>query len=255
MGVGRIAMNKSSMSSALAVHDLWFAYGARQVLKGVSFAVQRGQCSILLGPNGAGKSTLFALVARLYHPARGDIVVEGMPMARQAQRALARMGFVFQQTTLDLDLTVEQNLRYHAALHGLSPAQTRQRMDEELQRQSMLDRKRDRVRSLNGGHRRRVEIARALMHHPDVLLLDEPTAGLDIPSRTALVAHVHALCQERHIAVLWATHLLDEVYPQDQVIILHQGEVMATGTPAGIVASGQADDLAAAFFSLTSGSR
>lgn len=244
-----------SASVSLAIHDLWFAYGSRKVLKGVSFEVNRGQCSILLGPNGAGKSTLFALVARLYNPLQGEIIVDGAPMARQAQRALGRMGFVFQQTTLDMDLTVEQNLRYHAALHGLSAAQTKQRMDEELLRQSMLDRKHDKVRSLNGGHRRRVEIARALMHRPEVLLLDEPTAGLDIPSRMALVEHVHALCQEQQIAVLWATHLLDEVSPDDQVIVLHQGQIKAAGKPADIVHSLEAADLSSAFFSLTSGGR
>lgn len=238
------------MSVALAVSELSFAYGDKKALDAVSFTVNSGQCSILLGPNGAGKSTLFALITRLYDARTGRIALCGFDVQKQSGQALSHLGVVFQQPTLDMDLSVQQNLRYHAALHGMSAKQAQQRIQEELERLGMYERRFEAVRKLNGGHRRRVEIARALLHNPALLLLDEPTVGLDVPSRQAIVEHVHQLVQQRQIAVLWATHTFDEVYPDDQVLVLHQGGIRAQGSVQEVLVQSGTSTIHAAFAQL-----
>jgi ABC-2 type transport system ATP-binding protein len=212
----------------LTVSDLSFSYGARQALDAVSFSAEPGRFTALLGPNGAGKSTLFALMTRLFTSSTGRISVAGHGMAAAPRAALAKMGVVFQQPTLDLDLTVRQNLAYFAALHGLSGKDADGRISAALDRLSMLERAGERVRALNGGHRRRTEIARALVHDPAVLLCDEPTVGLDAQARSAITDHVHELAADG-LTVLWATHLTDEVRPSDDVILLHRGQIRARG--------------------------
>jgi ABC-2 type transport system ATP-binding protein len=215
--------------NALEVAALGFAYGTRQALQDVSFSVAPGRFAALLGPNGAGKSTLIALLTRLYDLQQGDIQVLGHSLQQQPRQALRQLGVVFQQSTLDLDLSVEQNLRYHAALHGLGRRAAQARIDEELARQQLEERRRDKVRTLNGGHRRRVEIARALLHRPRLLLLDEASAGLDPASRLALNRHVRQLCRDEGLTVLWTTHLLDEVQASDERLILGHGRLVAQG--------------------------
>ncbi|MBP5099303.1 ABC transporter ATP-binding protein [Pseudomonas protegens] len=236
--------------NALEVSQLSFAYGPRQALDQVSLSLAPGRFAALLGPNGAGKSTLIALLTRLYDLQQGDIRVGGCSLRNAARAALRQLGVVFQQSTLDLDLSVEQNLHYHAALHGLSRRQGQARIDAELARQGLSERRRDSVRALNGGHRRRVEIARALLHEPRLLLLDEASAGLDPASRLALNRHIRQLCQEQRLSVLWTTHLLDEVQANDQLLILHQGRLVASGV-AGTISQEQGGDLSAAFARLT----
>jgi len=235
--------------NALEVSAVGFAYGARQALQGVGFSVAPGSFAALLGPNGAGKSTLIALLTRLYDLQQGDIQVMGCSLRQQPRLALRQLGVVFQQSTLDLDLSVEQNLRYHAALHGMAKPLACARIDEELARQQLIERRHDKVRDLNGGHRRRVEIARALLHRPRLLLLDEASAGLDPASRLALNRHVRQLCRDDGLAVLWTTHLLDEVQASDELLILNRGRLVAQGLASQI----GADDasLAATFARLT----
>lgn len=234
--------------SALAVTDLSFRYGRKEALKGVSFRVEPGEFCALLGPNGAGKSTLFALLTRLFVARQGRIAVMGQDLQAHPRAALAQMGVVFQQMTLDLDLSVARNLAYFGALQGLSPREARARADEVLDRLDMAERAGEKARALNGGHRRRLEIARALMHRPRLLLLDEPTVGLDARSRAAITAHVHGLAREEGIAVLWATHLVDEVGASDTALILHRGEILQRGQ-AGQIAPG--GGLAQHFLTLT----
>ena len=236
--------------SALQVSELSFAYGSREALRQVSFNLPVGGFAALLGPNGAGKSTLIALLTRLYDVQRGDILVGGHSLQDSPRAALRQLGVVFQQSTLDLDLSVEQNLRYHIALHGLSRRQGSLRIDAELARQELTERRHDRVRDLNGGHRRRVEIARALLHEPRLLLLDEPSVGLDPASRLALGLHVRQLCEEQGISVLWTTHLLDEVRPGDNLLIVHQGRLVASGR-ADAVSLEHGGTLGSAFTHLT----
>ena len=225
-------MNNLSLPAEplLEVREVSYAYGKKNILNNVSFSVLRGHCHILLGPNGAGKTTLFSLITHLFECTEGSIKIASINLRDDACKALAQLGTVFQQSTLDLDLTVQQNLLYHAALHGLSRKAAKERIKTELERLDLFDRLHDKVRQLNGGHRRRVEIARALLHNPQLLLLDEPTVGLDVPSRTHLVEHVHTLAREGRMAVLWTTHLIDEIHPDDRLIILDKGTVKATGS-------------------------
>lgn len=236
---------------ALAVADLSYAYGKKPALDQVSFTVAPGQCAILLGPNGAGKTTLFSLITRLYDSHEGSIHIAGHDVKQASTRALARLGVVFQQSTLDLDLSVTQNLRYHAALHGLSRRDTDTRIREELERLGMYERRGEKIRQLNGGHRRRVEIARALLHNPSLLLLDEPTVGLDVPSRQAIVEYVHQLAASGRTAVLWATHLIDEIYDSDQLVILHAGKIRAEGSVMEVLATSGCENIGSAFAKLT----
>lgn len=219
----------------LSVSNLSFAYGSKRALQDVSFDVPRGQFCALLGPNGAGKSTLFGLLTRLLSTPDGSIKIAGVDLASAPRLALAKLGIVFQQSTLDLDLSVRQNLGYFAALHGISGRDATRRIDAALDRVSMLERAGEKARALNGGHRRRAEIARALIHDPSVLLLDEPTVGLDAAARASITQHVHQLSDEG-TTVLWATHLTDEVLPDDHLIILHQAQVLAQGACKDICA-------------------
>jgi len=232
---------------ALEVTGLGFQFGSKTALDDVGFSVDRGQFKVLLGPNGAGKTTLFSLITRLYESHQGQIHVGGINLRTTPRKVMAQMGVVFQQPTLDLDLNVRQNLLYHTAMHGMKKSDAINRIEIELARLDMLDRQFEKVRELNGGHRRRVEIARALLHEPKLLLLDEPTVGLDVPSRRDIVDHVHRLAREDNIAVLWATHLIDEIFDQDRVIILHQGKVQADGTVPDVIAKTGAENIAGAF--------
>lgn len=234
-------------ASALEVTDVAYSYGARRALDGVSFALRRGAFSALLGPNGAGKSTLFSLLTRLFVTTEGRIVVAGHDLAREPRAALSKIGVVFQQPTLDLDMSVAMNMSYFAALHGITGRDARVRAEAALERLGMAERAGERVRDLNGGHRRRMEIARALLHEPEVLLLDEPTVGLDTRSRQAIVEHVHGLA-DGGLTVFWATHLVDEIGPGDDVVVLHQGRVLAHET-AGRLAGERA--LADVFMAMT----
>ncbi len=236
---------------ALEVTGLSHAFGPRKVLSNVAFTVRPGDFTVLLGLNGAGKTTLFALVTRLFHSGGGRISVFGHDIRAESSAALARMGVVFQQSTLDLDLTVAQNMRYHGALHGMPRRLAAERGTAELERTGLAGRANDRARLLSGGQRRRVELARALVHQPGLLLLDEPTVGLDIESRRGLLAHVRALCAERGLGVLWATHLIDEADSDSRVIVLHKGVVLADGGVPEVVAASGAADLRGAFDRLT----
>ncbi|WP_417683720.1 ABC transporter ATP-binding protein [Roseibium sp.] len=212
--------------SVFSVRDVSFSYGSKKALDRVSITLQPGRFCALLGPNGAGKSTLFNLLTGLFVPDEGSIEIAGADLSRAPRKALARLGVVFQQPTLDLDLSVRWNLSYFAALQGLSGSLANERIERALTRLSMAERADEKVRSLNGGHRRRMEIARALIHEPDVLLLDEPTVGLDAASRQSITDYVHELTDEG-LTVFWATHLVDEILPGDDVVVLHGGRVLA----------------------------
>lgn len=236
---------------ALEVVGLSHAYGQRRVLHNVSLRVMPGEFTVLLGPNGAGKSTLFALVTRLFDAREGNIRIFGNELRQRPDLALAQLGVVFQQSSLDPDLTLRQNLAYSAALHGIGRAEAHQRGTEELARVGLEERADDPVRSLSGGQRRRVEIARALLARPRLLVLDEPTVGLDAASRNFLLGYIRGLCRDSGIAVLWATHLIDEADASARVIVLHDGRIRASGTMPEILAAGGAATLREAFDKLT----
>jgi len=252
MGMDAVAVKPASeRTAALAIRGLSHWFGRRQALKEVSLRIEPGEFTVLLGLNGAGKTTLFSLATRLYDHRSGSIEVFGQPIRTHPSLGLARIGVVFQLPTLDLDLTVEQNLYYHAALHGLSRRVVAGRIARELERVGLGDRRREKVRQLSGGQRRRVEIARALLHEPSLLLLDEPTVGLDIASRQFLLDHVWRLCREQGLAVLWATHLIDEATDHARVVVLHEGRVLAEGPVPAVIAAAEASTMRAAFERLT----
>ena len=227
------------------------SYGARKALDDVSFTVTSGGFTALLGLNGAGKSTLFSIVTRLFGLQAGHIRIFGHDIEREPGAALRHMGVVFQPRTLDLDLTVTQNLLYHAALHGIARREALLRSVEVLSRIGLSERKASKVRDLSGGQMRRLEIARALLHRPRLLLLDEATVGLDVKARAEILAHVRSLVVEQGIGVLWATHLLDEIEPTDNLVVLHQGRILAVGEVAEIVKQTKSQDLNSAFVRLT----
>lgn len=236
------------MTPALEIAEVSHSFGKAKALDNVSLTVAPGQFVALLGVNGAGKTTLFSLVTRLYDNVSGAIQVCGHDIRRQPGPALARIGVVFQSRSLDANLTLAQNLAYHGALHGMGRRETRARAEYLLTRIGLIDRLHHEVGKLSGGQVRRVEIARALIHQPELILLDEATVGLDIAARRDVVALVRDLVTSEGVGVLWATHLFDEVGTADQVVILHRGRVLARGTAAEIAGP---KTLGAAFLDLT----
>ncbi|HMN71031.1 MAG TPA: ABC transporter ATP-binding protein [Rhodoblastus sp.] len=240
---------------ALEVAGVSHSYGARKALDDVSLTVAPGQFAVLLGLNGAGKSTLLSLITRLFAARVGRISIFGCDIAATPGEALRRIGVVFQARTLDLDLSIMQNLIYHAALHGIGPAEARRRGMAVLKRVGLAERAKDKARVLSGGQMRRIEIARALLHSPRLLLLDEPTVGLDVAARAEILAQVRQLVAEEKIGVLWTTHLMDEVQADDEVVVLHQGRALVSSRAADIITQTGAADMAGAFSALTDARR
>ncbi len=236
---------------ALSVDGISHSYGARRALLDVSFSVAPASFTALLGLNGAGKSTLFSLITRLFGIQAGRIGIFGHDIRREPGEALRLMGVVFQPRTLDLDLSVMQNLLYHAALHGIGRREAGHRAEEMLARIELSDRSGSKVRDLSGGQMRRVEIARALLHRPRLLLLDEATVGLDVKARADILGHVRRLVTDEGIGVLWATHLFDEIAAGDNLVVLHQGQVLAHGDVAQVLGEAGATDVNSAFMRLT----
>ena len=236
---------------ALSIEAISHAYGARRALIDVSFTVQPASFTALLGLNGAGKSTLFSLITRLFGIQSGHVGIFGHDISRAPSEALRLLGVVFQPRTLDLDLSLTQNLLYHAALHGISRREAATRSAELLGRIGLTDRAGSKVRDLSGGQMRRLEIARALLHRPRLLLLDEPTVGLDVKARADIIGQVRRLVTEQGIGVLWATHLFDEIMTSDDLVVLHQGKVLAKGPMSRVVTEAGAQDVNTAFMRLT----
>jgi len=214
--------------------DLTKRYGTRTALQSLSLHLPAGQFVALLGPNGAGKSTLFQVLTGMFAADEGEVEVAGHSLRRSASAALRHIGVVFQQMSLDLDLSIRRNLLFQADLHGLPRRLAQERIATACERLNIdadLDRK---VRELSGGNRRKVELARAGLHRPAVLLMDEATVGLDPKSRQDLLAALHADVRERGVCVLWATHRVEEAEEADRVLVLHKGSLLADGTPAEV---------------------
>ncbi len=235
---------------ALRIEGLSHSFGPRKALDRASLTVPAGSFTALLGLNGAGKTTLFSLVTRLYDSTSGTIQVFGFDVRREAPEALSRLGIVFQARTLDLDLSVRQSLLYHAALHGIGRRRAQARVTHVLEKFELVDRLHDKVRNLSGGQMRRLEIARALIHDPALLLLDEPTVGLDVEARQGLIREVRRLVAEEGNGILWATHLLDEIQATDRLVVLHRGRILAQGSVPEVLAQAEAHDVQTAFLKL-----
>jgi ABC-2 type transport system ATP-binding protein len=216
----------------IAVENITHRYGARTALANVTFQVKKGEIFGLLGPNGGGKSTLFRILSTMMVPTDGRAVVAGCDVTAEPAQVRRRVGVVFQSQSLDKSLTVAENLRAQGHLHGLSGAVLRERMEKVMARLGLGDRRDDLVESLSGGLKRRVEIAKGLLHRPLVLLMDEASTGLDPGARRELWQYVQELRDTEGVTILLTTHILDEAGRCDRLILLHQGKIVAEGTPA-----------------------
>jgi ABC-2 type transport system ATP-binding protein len=216
----------------IEVQSLTHRYGDRIALSGVSFAVRKGEIFGLLGPNGGGKSTLFRILSTMMAPTEGRAILAGHDIVREPTAVRRRVGVVFQSQSLDKALTVEENLRSQGHLHGLRGAMLRERMERSMEQLGLADRRKDLVEILSGGLRRRVEIAKALLHRPEVLLMDEASTGLDPAARRELSYHVETLRDREGVTILLTTHILEEADRCDRLVLLHQGKIVVQGSPA-----------------------
>lgn len=215
----------------IQVQNLTHKYGERVALSNVAFSVKKGEIFGLLGPNGGGKSTLFRILSTMMVPTDGHAVIAGFDVERDPAAVRRHVGVVFQTQSLDKALTVEENLRAQGHLHGLSGNILRDRMERAMERLGLADRRKDLVETLSGGLRRRVEIAKALLHRPQVLLMDEASTGLDPAARRDLSRHIQNLREGEGVTILLTTHILEEADRCDRLVLLHQGKIVAEGTP------------------------
>lgn len=216
----------------ILAENLSHQYGSRTALSNVSFEVRTGEIFGLLGPNGGGKSTLFRILSTMMAPTGGRAEIAGHDVASDPAAVRRSIGVVFQTQSLDKALTVSENLRAQGHLHGLSGPKLRERMDQVVERLGLADRRNDLVETLSGGLKRRVEIAKGLLHRPVVLLMDEASTGLDPGARRDLWQYVEELRSGEGVTILMTTHILDEADRCDRLALLHQGRVVAEGTPA-----------------------
>lgn len=220
--------------SIVQLRSLTHAYGERVAVSQVDLAVAPGSVFALLGPNGSGKTTLFKILATLLTPSSGTAEIAGLDVVRGRDNVRRRIGVVFQSPSLDEKLTVAENLSHQGHLYGLKGASLGERRAEVLERFGLEDRAPDRAETLSGGLKRRVELAKALLHRPDVLILDEPSTGLDPAARLALMDHLTSLRDQDGVTTLLTTHLMDEADRADVVAILDQGELVACDSPSAL---------------------
>lgn len=213
------------------VENLHFRYGSHVALAGVNFCVPAGTLYGILGPNGSGKSTLFRILATMLPLQQGRVRVAGLDLSRQSSQIRKTIGVVFQSPSLDGKLTVRENLEAQGHLYGLCGNRLRERVERELSRMGLETRQGDLAGTLSGGLRRRLEVAKALLHEPRVLVLDEPSTGLDPIARRDLIRHLRQLCERDGITVLLTTHILEEAEQCHRLLLLHRGRSVAEGTP------------------------
>jgi ABC-2 type transport system ATP-binding protein len=226
---------------AVRVRGLTKTFGEIQAVKGIDLDVATGEMFGFLGPNGAGKTTTIKILCTLAEATAGSATVAGFDVARDTSAVRSRIGLVFQEPTLDTYLTAEQNLRFHGEMYGVPRERMRRRMDEVLEKVGLSDRRRDLVRKYSGGMRRRLEIARGLLHTPTVLFLDEPTIGLDPQTRAAIWDYIRALRKTEEVTVFLTTHYMEEAEYCDRIAIIDNGEIVAVDTPEALKAAIGAD--------------
>lgn len=222
---------RSIPSAIISVRDLVHRYQDRTALNGISFEVHPAELFGLLGPNGSGKTTLFRILSTLMVPSAGTAQVVGLDVVREPATLRRHIGVVFQAQSVDLKLTAYENLWHQGHLYGLRGPALKRRIEEILTRVGLLDRARDRVETFSGGMQRRIELAKGLLHHPEVLLLDEPTTGLDPGARRDLWQYLQILRDQEHVSVIVTTHLMEEAERCDRLAILNEGKLVALGTP------------------------
>ncbi len=234
----------------LEINNIKKYYGGFLALNNISLKLKTSELVVLLGPNGAGKSTLFSIITGLARADSGDCLINGNNIVSQNISALKSLGVVFQQSTIDLELTVLENLLFHARLHGLRVSSLKKIIENELQKNGLQKKINNKVRSLSGGERRKVELIRSLLHNPKMLLMDEPTVGLDPSSRAELLKKILYLKDSKSLSILWTTHLVDEAEKADKIIILNKGKVRAIGSVKKILSLANENNLAQAFLKL-----
>lgn len=239
------------MAPVLSLADVSKSYGRTRALHRLSLQLQPSEIVGLLGPNGAGKSTLFQVAAGLFAPDKGEVELFGLGYAGHASEILSRLGVVFQARSIDLDMSVRANLIFHGQLFGLSGATLQGRIDEVAQLLDLGSLLKNPVRTLSGGNQRRVEIARALINSPDLLLMDEPSTGLDATTRRMLIAHIGEVRRLKGTTILWATHIVEEVEEADRIAVIAKGEILAVASPAELLARTGAQSLTDAYIALT----
>ena len=221
-------------SAAVQVRDLCRRFGEREALAGVSFDVESGEMMALLGPNGSGKTTLFRILSTALPSTAGSVIVFGADVGREPGRARRAIGVVFQSPSLDRKLTAAENLRHQGHLYGLRGRALEARLAEALDRVGVADRAHERVERLSGGLARRVELAKGMLHRPRLLLLDEPTTGLDPVARREFWEYFDATRRETGAAAVVTTHLMDEAERGDRIALLDEGRLVALGRPAAL---------------------
>jgi ABC-2 type transport system ATP-binding protein len=231
------------LTAAARAIGLSHRYGERLALDSLSIEIEEGEAFVFLGPNGSGKTTLFRVLSTLVAPQSGSVEILGRRLPAEAAAVRASIGVAFQAPSLDKKLTVLENLRYQAALYGLSGKEARERSTEMLAQLGVEDRSRDLVETLSGGLRRRVELAKTLLHRPRLLLLDEPSTGLDPGARSDLWRYLRLLRENMGVTVVLTTHLLDEAERADRIAILNQGKLVALDAPEALRASVGGDSI------------
>jgi ABC-2 type transport system ATP-binding protein len=229
--MGKPGVNLDDAAPAVEVEDVRHVYGDREALTGVSFSVVRGEMFALLGPNGGGKTTLFKILATLMPPTSGVVRLYGHDLSREPLPVRRRLGVVFQHPSLDRKLTVIENLRHHGHLYGIAGIELQRRAQEMLARVSLTDRANDLVETLSGGLQRRAELAKGLLHKPDILVLDEPNTGLDPAARRDFMNYLQQLREQDGVTILLTTHFMEDAERCDRVGILHEGKLVALGPP------------------------
>ena len=240
----------SNIQNILKIEGLTKYYNDFLALKSINISLKAGELVALLGPNGAGKSTLFSILSGMLSPNKGDCFISGKSIIHEPVLALKNLGIVFQQPTIDTELTVLDNLFFHARLHGIKTKKIKEYIFKELVSYNLENKMHKKVKILSGGEKRKVELIRSLIHKPKVLLMDEPTVGLDPSSRKELLLKVHNLKNKDKLSILWTTHLVDEAEKADKVIVLNKGEILKIGTPSEIIKKTNVQNLERAFFKL-----
>ena len=215
----------------IEVDNINFNYGERRAVQDVSLSIEENQIVALLGPNGSGKTTIFRILCTLLLPDKGHVKIGGWDAAKDPHRIRRLIGVVFQSNSLDLHLSVSENLACHGKLYGLRGSGLRERIEEVLDWSRLAERSGDRVGTLSGGLRRRVELAKSLLHQPQILLLDEPTAGLDPTARRSFWSQLKKIREQQNLTLVFTTHLMEEADHCDHLILLDEGRVVTEGTP------------------------
>jgi ABC-2 type transport system ATP-binding protein len=214
------------MIKSLSINNLSYQYNQKKIFDDINFNLFSGEFTVLLGKNGAGKTTLFSLITSLLKIQTGQINVFDNCVLKNSQDALSKIGVVFQASTLDLDLTVEQNLYYFSGLQGFSRTQSSFSIKKVIEFMNLESFKNKKLRTMSGGERRRVEVSRAILNNPPLLLMDEATANLDIHTRKIVLEKLHDLVKEQKTSVLWSTHQVEEIEENDRTIILNKGKII-----------------------------